>query len=85
MYPTDIYDWSNDPNDYENNKSYHVSDSNWSHNMNRGFKHDTTKDLSQHAKLTCFEKSKVRVLFIVDRGRVGNLWQHILQSDTITG
>ena len=62
MYPTDIYDWTNDPHDYDND-GYHVSDSNGSKHRHKDAYNDqlyNMEDSGQYGELTCFEKSKIR-------------------------
>ena len=63
MYPNDIYDWSNDPNDYdfENGDNY-GGNAYQGRNKTQGFhgdQHDDMNDSCQYGEMTCFEKSKV--------------------------
>ena len=69
MYPTDIYDWFNDPNDYKfDNDGYHSGDSYQGRNRTHGFygnQHDNMNNSDQYSELTCFQKSKIRKQIVV--------------------
>lgn len=64
MYPTDIYDWSNDPDDYDyGNNDFNNGDSNRGKhkNLNNNAGHlDNMKDPGQYGQLSCIEKTKIR-------------------------
>ena len=64
MYPTDIYDWSNDPNDYDfDNDGYHGGDSYPGRNRTKGFlsgQHDDMNNSGKYGALTNFQKFKIR-------------------------
>jgi len=55
MYPTDIYDWSNDPNDYDfDNDDYNGGDAYQGKNGAQGF------NSGEYGALTYFQKFKIR-------------------------
>ena len=64
MYPTEIYDWSNDPNDYDfDNDGYRGDDSYQGRNRTKGFfsgQHDGMNNSSEYGAPTCFQKFKIR-------------------------
>ena len=63
MYPNDIYDWSNDPNDYDfDNGGNYGGNAYQGSNRTQGFygdQHDNMNDSCQCGEMTCFEKSKI--------------------------
>ena len=63
MYPTDIYDWSNDPNDYDcDNDDFHIGDSNRNKQRNKGSGQLNNMTGSyQYGELSCIERSKVQL------------------------
>ena len=63
MYPTDIYDWSNDPNDYDfDNNDYHGGDAYQGRNRAQGSLsgHDKMINSGEYAALTYFQRFKIR-------------------------
>ena len=55
MYPTDIYDWSNNPNDYDfDNDDYNGDDSYKGGNRAQGF------NSGEYVAPTYFQKFKIR-------------------------